>query len=72
MVLKRIAAAITIVGVVVPVALAVRKQLNMRSVRSKLANAREAGRKVPHAGKPRRARRIARHLAKKIGQTSGV
>jgi hypothetical protein len=72
MLLKKIAAAVAVVGVVVPVALAVRKQVNMRAVRSKLAKAKEAGRKVPHAAKPRRARRIARHLAKKIGHPASA
>lgn len=68
---KKIAAVAAVVCAVVPTALAVRKRLRNLAVRSTLMKAREAGRKVSHAGKPRKARRLARHLAKTIGKTIG-
>ncbi|MEP6653404.1 MAG: hypothetical protein ABJA82_08605 [Myxococcales bacterium] len=70
MLLKKIVGAIALAGAAVPVALVVRKQLNMRAALSKLAKAKEAGRKTPHASKPRKARRIARHLAKTMGDAA--
>jgi hypothetical protein len=65
---KKIAAVAAIAGAVVPVALALRKRLKKVSVKNALVTAREAARKVPHQGKPRKARRIARHLAKMADQ----
>lgn len=71
MILKKIVGAMAIVGAAVPIALVVRKRLGLRATQTELAKAREAGRKAPHAGKPRKARRIARHLAKNLGPAAG-
>jgi len=72
MLLKKIVGAVALVGAVVPVVLAVRKRLNIRTTRNLLAAAMEAGRKAPHEGKPRKARRLARHLAKKLTPAAGT
>lgn len=69
---KTIAGVVAIVGAAIPIALAVRKRLGVRAVRTQLAEAKEAARKLPHAGKPRKARRIARHLAKTLGPAAGT
>lgn len=69
---KVIAGVVAIAGAMVPIVLAVRKQLGVRAVRGKLAQAKEAARKIPHAAKPRKARRIARHLAKTLGPAAGT
>lgn len=61
---KKIVAATAIVSAIVPAVMVVRKRLKMLADRNKLSRAKAAGRKVPHAAKPRKARRIARHLAK--------
>lgn len=68
---KKVAAVAAAVGAVVPLALAVRRRLKKVAVTNTLVQAREAARKVPHHGKPRKARRMARHLAKTIGKTIG-
>lgn len=66
------AVAVAVAGAAIPIALAVRKRLNVRAVQLKLSEAKEAARKVPHAAKPRKARRIARHLAKTLGPAAGT
>lgn len=68
---RKIGAVAAIVGALVPIALAMRRRFKRLGggTRTAVASAREAARKLPHHGKPRKARRLARHLAKTVGQT---
>jgi len=67
---KRFAIAGAVVAAVVPALAFARKRVKASSARKVLTRAKAEGRKVTHAPKPRRERRIARHLAKSIAATA--
>jgi hypothetical protein len=69
---KVLAGAFALAGAAVPIVMALRKRMGIHAARTKLAEAKEAARKIPHAAKPRKARRIARHLAKTLGPAAGT
>jgi hypothetical protein len=63
---KKIAIVGAVVAAVVPAVAFARKRVKASSARKTSMRAKTEGRKIAHAAKPRKARRIVRHLAKSV------
>jgi hypothetical protein len=63
---KKVAIVGAVVAAIVPAFAFARKRVKAASARKTLMRAKADGRKVAHTAKPRKARRIARHLAKSM------
>jgi hypothetical protein len=63
---KRVAIVGAVVAAIVPAIAFARKRVKASSARKTLMRAKTEGRKIAHAPKPRKARRISRHLAKSV------